>query len=125
MRGGREVCDKEGLGSGRDAMVLFGELAAAGAGELVILPRPAPDQTVIHDGDLVETLAESLPLQVVSVGEDRTTDDLATPLLMGADGIASARLFASGALRVDEVKAALESWGIPVRPTKAPYVRGI
>lgn len=117
-----EVCDREGLGTGRDAMALFGELAAAGAGEIVILPRPAPDQTAIHDGDLVETLAESLPLQIVSVGEDRAPDDLATPLLMGADGIASARLFADGGWRVDEVKSALASWGIPVRPTSAPYV---
>lgn len=125
--GGRlawELCRSGGEGTGQDAVATALALERAGAGELVLVPfyhGVSAPEFVVHDGDLVDTLASALPVPVLSVGKDKEPLHMAPPLLMGADGVASARLFRGGNVTVAEAKAALRGMGIPLRPPVAPY----
>jgi imidazole glycerol phosphate synthase subunit HisF len=79
------------------------------------------DAGVAHDGDLVEQTSSWLEIPVVSVGEDKTPADMAEALLMGADGVASASLFETGATTVSAAKRALKELGVTLRPPRPPY----
>lgn len=120
-----ELCRPDGASTGQDAVATAVTLASVGAGEIAIQPHysgiAALEAGVVHDADLVDTLLSALAVQVISVGEDREPADMVTPLLMGADGVASARLFADGSVSVVDAKAALAEYGIPLRPPYPPY----
>jgi imidazole glycerol phosphate synthase subunit HisF len=112
-----ELVDGAGQGTGVDALVLAERMPQAGACEILLVhsvPAPSAD-VVVHDGELIEQATALLPVPVLSVGEDRDAADLATPLLMGADGVCTA-LFASGTPTPAEVKASLAEYGIGLRP---------
>lgn len=112
-----ELLDDKGQGSGLDALRLAELMPAAGACEIVLVhstPAPSAD-VVVHDGELIEEATATLAIPVLSVGEDRDAADLATPLLMGADGVVTA-LFASGTPTPAQVKATLAGYGIGLRP---------
>jgi cyclase len=115
-----ELLDEDGTGTGRDAIDLIQQLPDAGAAEVVLVPTARSEEGfvspgVVHDGDLVEAVASSLWIPVVSVGEDRSPDDMAPALLMGADGVACMGLWGAGTTALDVVKRALNAYGIPVR----------
>jgi imidazole glycerol phosphate synthase subunit HisF len=112
-----ELLDDKGQGTGIDARTLTERLPAAGAAEIVLVhstPAPSAD-VVVHDGELIEQVT-TLPIPVLSLGEDRDAADLATPLLMGADGVCSA-LFSTGSPTPAEAKEALAGYGIMLRST--------
>lgn len=112
-----ELLDDKGEGSGIDVRSIAEHLPAAGAAEIVLVhstPAPSAD-VVVHDGELIEQITTSMPIPVLSLGEDRDAADMATPLLMGADGVCTA-LFASGSPTPAQVKDALSSFGIGLRP---------
>lgn len=123
-RVGWELCRKGGASSGHDAVATAVSLANAGAGEIVIQSQfeglATPD-VVVHDADLVDTLLSVMPIQLVSAGNDQEPTTMVTPLLMGADGVATSQLFASGAVTVADAKALLASFGIALRPARPPY----
>jgi len=114
-----EAATPDGERSGYDATLLALELAKRGAGEIALMLLD--EKGVVHDADLVERLAERLHIQLVSLGEERSLDELATPLLMGADAIASYRLFADGSCSVIDVKRRLQEFGATARPSEPPY----
>ena len=121
---GWELCSAQGESLGHDAIATALRLANLGAGEIVVEPSYqglAASDVVVHDPELVDTLMSVLAVQLVSVGEDREAADMVTPLLMGADGIASARLFADGNLSIADAKETLAGFGIPLRAAKPPY----
>lgn len=127
LKGGRigwELCSASGESLGHDAIATTVRLANQGAGEIIVQPYyqglAAPD-VVVHDAELVDTLMNVLVVQLVSVGEDREATDMVTPLLMGADGIASARLFAEGNVSIADAKQTLAGFGIPLRAPNPPY----
>jgi imidazole glycerol phosphate synthase subunit HisF len=115
-----ELVDDRGQGTGVDALVLAQRMPAVGACEIVLVhSTPAPTADVlVHDGELIESVSATLGIPVLSVGEDRDAADLATPLLMGADGVCTA-LFAGGTPTPAEVKEALLAYGIGLRPAGA------
>jgi cyclase len=119
-----ELCDREGKGTGQDAVTAAGALAAAGAGEIVVVARYTPAEgapRTAHDADFVDAMLPSLKVPVVSVGDDREPADMAAPLLIGADAAASATLFADGTVSVQRAKQILADFGIPLRPAEPPY----
>ncbi len=119
-----ELCNKDGEGTGQDAEAAAQALAAAGIGELVVVPWYLPPDgpaRAAHDADLVDALLPSLHIPVVSVGDDKDPADMAAALLMGADAVASATLFSDGAMTVTRAKELLAQYGIPLRPPASPY----
>lgn len=119
-----ELCMPSGEGTGQDALGAILALVGAGAGEVVVVPQYLPSEgppRIAHDADLVDALLPSLSVPVVSVGDDKDPADMAATLLMGADGTASATLFADGSVSVSQTKRALAEYGIPLRPPTPPY----
>jgi imidazole glycerol phosphate synthase subunit HisF len=112
-----ELVDPQGQGTGIDAITLAARLPAVGACEILLVPSvPAPQsERFVHDGELIEHVSAMSSVPVLSVGDDRELADLATPLLMGADGVVSA-LFATGSPTVDAGKRALQEYGLALRP---------
>lgn len=119
-----ELCDRTGEGTGHDAITAAQALARAGAGEIALVARYAPSDgtpRTAHDADLVDALLPHLEVPVVSVGDDKEPADMAAALLIGADGAASATLFADGDTTVRRTKQVLADFGIPLRPAEPPY----
>ncbi len=112
-----ELVTASGEGTGVDALSLSARLPSVGACEVLLVhsvAAPSAD-VVVHDGELIESVCAQLSVPVLSVGEDRDMADLATPLLMGADGVCTA-LFASGKPTPAQAKTALHAYGIALRP---------
>lgn len=119
-----ELCGAFGEGTGQDVESAAQALVAAGVGELVVVPWYQPADggpRAAHDPDLVDALLPVLAVPVVSVGDDTDPADMAAALLMGADAVASATLFADGGVTIAGAKKALAEYGIPLRPPTAPY----
>ena len=114
-----ELVDGDGKGSGINALTLAERLAGVGVGEvLVVSSVPAPNsERVVHDGELIEELTARLSIPLLSFGEDRDAADLATALMMGADGVASP-LFQTGAPTVKETKTALAGYDLALVPVE-------
>ena len=117
-----EFCDHLGEGTEQDAFNLLQEICRAGAGEIVLNPYFKGALTG-HATDLVERLSTVASVQVLSIGLEKEPADMATPLLMGADGVATRQLFNDGSHTVADVKNMLRGFGIPVRPVPGPFER--
>jgi imidazole glycerol phosphate synthase subunit HisF len=113
---GFELVTPSNEGAGVAALPLVEQLAQAGAAEILLVPvRGAPDQErTLHDGELVEHAALRLSIPLLSHADDLDTADLATPLLMGADGVVTT-LFAGGRPSLEEVQRALRDYGVSLR----------
>jgi imidazole glycerol phosphate synthase subunit HisF len=113
---GFELVTPGGEGSGLAAVPLIERLPAAGAAEVLLLPaRGALEQErTLHDGELVENASLTLSIPLLSHAADVDIADLATPLLMGADGVVTT-LFSSGRPSLDEVRRALRDYGVSLR----------
>jgi cyclase len=114
-----ELVDPAGEGAKLDAIVLAERLAQSGACEILLVPSvPAPQsERLVHDGELIEQVSALSSIPVLAHGDDREIADLATPLLMGADGVATA-LFSTGTPTVQAGKLALAEFGLPLRPSE-------
>ena len=102
--------------SGINAVSLVERLTAIGACEVLLVPvKGGPEQgRALHDGELIELCASTLSLPLLAHADDVEAADIATALLMGADGIVT-RLFSGGRPGFDEVKRALAEFGLPIR----------
>jgi imidazole glycerol phosphate synthase subunit HisF len=116
-----EQCLQDGVGTGRDAAELIVALANAGAGEVVVVPRYEKG-IAAHASDLIERVVGEVCCQIVSVGEEREPADLATPLLLGADGVAVSGTFHDGTVTPADLKRILTEFGVAVRPPEQPYL---
>lgn len=117
-----ERCLTTGEGTGQDAITFLVELARLGAGELVLIPS-FQGQLTSHPSDLVERLSTDVEVQLVSLGAEKEPADLAAPLLMGADAVATSTLFCDGSVQVADIKAMLREYGVAVRPAVPPYIQ--
>lgn len=110
-----ELVTPSGEGAGVNAISLIEQLTAIGAGEVLLVPARGPDQgRALHDGELIEQASLTLPLPLLSHADDVEAADVATALLMGADGVVT-RLFSGGRPTFEEVKRALADYGLPIR----------
>lgn len=114
-----ELVDGNGAGAGVDAIVLAERLAAVGVSEILLVPSVLAPQSerLVHDGELIEQVSSFSSIPVLSTGDDRELADLATPLLMGADGVVTS-LFSSGEPSVATGKKALVEYGLALRPSE-------
>jgi imidazole glycerol phosphate synthase subunit HisF len=113
---GFELVTPAGDGAGVAALPLLEHLGHAGAAEILLVPaRGALEQgRALHDGELVEHGAVRLSIPLLSHAEDIDVADLATPLLMGADGVVTT-LFSAGRPRLDDVRRALRDYGVSLK----------
>jgi imidazole glycerol-phosphate synthase subunit HisF len=115
-----EFCNLDGEGTGQDAFNLLLDICHAGAGEIALIPV-FKGQLADHASDLIERLSTVASVQVLSLGLEKEPADLATPLLMGADAVASRQIFNQGQWTVRDVKETLRNFGIPVRPSPETF----
>jgi imidazole glycerol phosphate synthase subunit HisF len=113
---GFELVTPSGEGAEIAALPLIERLPQTGAAEVLLLPaRGALEQErTLHDGELIEDASANLSIPLLSHAEDVDTADLATPLLMGADGVVTT-LFSSGRPSLDDVRRALREYGVSLR----------
>ncbi|MEM9566860.1 MAG: HisA/HisF-related TIM barrel protein, partial [Cyanobacteria bacterium P01_E01_bin.34] len=109
VRGGREA-------TGIDAIAWAKDMAARGAGEILLTSMDADGTQAGYDLELTRRVAEAVPIPVIASGGAGNTDHICDAL---TDGKAEAALLASllhfGQLSVGEIKAAMSDRQIPVR----------
>jgi cyclase len=107
--GGREATGIEAIGFARD-------MAALGAGELLV-------NAMDHDGmqagfahDLNRAIADAVRVPVIASGGAGKLEDFADAVLLGrADAVLAASVFHDGRMTVAQVKTAMARRGVPVR----------
>lgn len=111
VRGGRE-------NTGLDAVTWAKDVAARGAGELLITSMDADGTQAGYDLDLTRTIAEAVEIPVIASGGAGNCQHIAEALTTGkAEAALLASLLHYGQLTIAEVKTHLAQVGIPVRDT--------
>ena len=111
VRGGRE-------NTGLDAVTWAKDVAARGAGELLITSMDADGTQAGYDLELTRTIAESVEIPVIASGGAGNCQHIAEALTTGkAEAALLASLLHYGQLTIAEVKTHLAQVGIPVRDT--------
>lgn len=111
VRGGRE-------NTGLDAVTWAKDVAARGAGELLITSMDADGTQAGYDLDLTRTIAETVEIPVIASGGAGNCQHIAEALTTGkAEAALLASLLHYGQLTIAEVKTHLAQVGIPVRDT--------
>jgi cyclase len=111
VRGGRE-------NTGLDAVTWAKDVAARGAGELLITSMDADGTQAGYDLELTRTIAESVEIPVIASGGAGNCQHIAEALTTGkAEAALLASLLHYGQLTIAEVKTHLAQAGIPVRAT--------
>ncbi len=111
--GGRRPAD-------RDAVEWAKEVAARGAGEILLTSMDQDGTLAGYDLPLLEAVSAAVNIPVIASGGAGTMDHFVEALAPGrADAVFAASLFHFGTMRIAEVKRHLASRGIPVRPEAA------
>jgi cyclase len=109
VRGGRE-------NTGLDAIAWATEVAARGAGELLVTSMDADGTQAGYDLELTRAIAERVSIPVIASGGAGTCDHIREALTEGkAEAALLASLLHYGQLTVAEIKTHLATHGIPVR----------
>jgi cyclase len=111
--------------TGRDALAWAREVAARGAGEILLTSMDRDGTREGFDLELTRAVADAVSIPVIASGGVGTLEHFRAGLGTGpGDGAADAALAASvfhdGVFTVGDVKRYLSGRGIPVRPTSAP-----
>lgn len=102
---------------GRDALQWAEEVAARGAGELLVTSIDSDGTQTGYDIPLLAELATRVGIPVVASGGAGTLDDFRRALDDGrADAALAASVFHYGTFTVADVKQYLAAQGVPVRP---------
>ena len=107
--------------AGRDAVEWAEEVAARGAGEILLTSMDQDGTLAGYDLALLEAVSASVNVPVIASGGAGTMDHFVEALAPGrADAVLAASLFHFGTMRIADVKRHLATSGIPVRPEVAP-----
>ncbi len=111
-----ELVNPQAEGAEISALSLIDRLQDVGAAEILVLPLKGSLEhgRVRHDGELIERAAMTLKVPLLSHAHEADVADLATPFLMGADGVVSA-LVGSGRPPLAEIRRALTDYGVALR----------
>ena len=115
--GGWEVYSHGGsTPTGRDAVAWCREVAARGAGEILLTSMDRDGSGVGYDLAFVRAVVDAVPVQVIASGGVGTLAHLADGLAVGgADAVLAASIFHYGHHTIGEAKAFLAARGLPVR----------
>ena len=99
-----------------DAVAWAREMAARGAGEILLTSMDRDGTRAGFDLALTRAVADAVPVPVIASGGVGTLDHLADGIqLGGADAVLAASIFHYGEHTVGEAKALMAARGIPVR----------
>ena len=108
--GGRRPAD-------RNAVAWAEEVAARGAGEILLTSMDQDGTLAGYDLALLEAVSAAVNIPVIASGGAGSMDHFVEALAPGrADAVLAASLFHFGTMRIAEVKQHLETRGLPVRP---------
>jgi cyclase len=107
--GGRNPTDLEAVAWAR-------QVAALGAGEILLTSMDADGTKEGYDMDLVRSVSEAVSIPVIASGGAGRLEHMADVLQNGgADAVLAASIFHFGEYTVGEVKRFLAERGVPVR----------
>ena len=115
--GGWEVYSHGGrTPEGKDALAWCREMAARGAGEILLTSMDRDGSGEGYDLELVRAVVDAVPVPVIASGGVGTLAHLADGLAVGgADAVLAATIFHYGHHTIGEAKAYLASRMLPVR----------
>jgi cyclase len=103
--------------TGRDVVEWAKEVAALGAGEILLTSMDADGTQAGYDIELTRAVSEAVEIPVIASGGAGTLDHLAEVLQEGrANAVLAASIFHFGTFTVPQAKEHLASHAIPVRP---------
>ena len=105
--------------TGRDAVDWCRQVAALGAGEILLTSMDRDGTGRGFDLDLLRAVCGAVRLPVVASGGVGSLQHFVDGAKAGATGLLAASVFHFGTFTVPEVKAALDAAGLPVRPPVA------
>jgi len=109
VRGGREPTE-------RTAVEWAVEVAARGAGEILLTSMDRDGTQVGYDLALTHSVADAVTVPVIASGGAGTIEHLFEGLAAGADAVLAASIFHFGTHTVREVRSVLAARGVAVRP---------
>ena len=110
VKGGRE-------NTGLDALAWAQQVVECGAGELLLTSMDGDGTQKGYDLELTAAVADAVPVPVIASGGAGCLDHIAE-VLESTDAAAAllASLLHDGVLTVEQIKADLQSRGVPIRP---------
>ena len=102
--------------TGRDAVEWCQQVAALGAGEILLTSMDRDGTGRGFDLDLLRAVCGAVRVPVVASGGVGNLQHFVDGAKAGATGLLAASVFHFGTFTVPEVKAALDAAGLPVRP---------
>jgi imidazole glycerol-phosphate synthase subunit HisF len=115
-RGWEVVVDGGRTPTGRDALAWAEEGGRRGAGELLVTSMDADGQKTGYDLELVAAMTRAVDVPVIASGGAGNLDHFVAACQAGADAVLAASVFHFGQLSIAEVKHALATAGLPIRP---------
>jgi cyclase len=103
-------------GTGIDAVGWCAEMAARGAGEILLTSMDRDGTGLGFDLDLLCAVTARVNIPVIASGGVGTLAHFVEGAEAGATGLLAASVFHFGQFTIAEVKAALAAAGLPVRP---------
>jgi cyclase len=103
-------------GTGIDALDWARQVAALGAGELLVTSMDRDGTKAGFDLDLLRAIRATVRLPLVASGGVGRVEHFIEGARAGATGLLAASVFHYGEMRIAEAKAALAAAGLPVRP---------
>ncbi len=102
--------------TGLDALAYAREVAALGAGEILLTSMDRDGTQNGFDLDLTRTIADAVPVPVIASGGVGTLDHLVEGVRLGhASAVLAASIFHFGTYSIAEAKAHMAAAGVPVR----------
>ncbi|KDE21512.1 imidazole glycerol phosphate synthase [Acetobacter aceti 1023] len=107
--------------TGQDAIDWCREVAARGAGEILLTSMDRDGTGSGFDLDLLKAATQAVKLPIVASGGVGKLEHFVEGAKAGATGLLAASVFHFGQFTIPQVKAALSAAGLPVRPSPAPF----
>jgi cyclase len=105
--------------TGIDAVDFAKEMAARGAGEILLTSMDRDGTKAGYNLALTRAVADAVPVPVIASGGVGTLEHLVEGVTEGhASAVLAASIFHFGTFSIGEAKAAMAAAGIPVRPVK-------
>jgi cyclase len=109
--------------AGLDAVEWARRGVALGVGEILLNSMDADGTTGGFDLEMIGAVRAAVDVPLIASGGAGQVADFPPAVAAGADAVLAATVFHYGTLRVDEVKAALEAAGRPVRRRRFEHRR--
>ncbi len=107
-------------GTGRDAIGWARDVAARGAGEILLTSMDRDGTGEGFDLDLLRAVCDAVNVPIVASGGVGTLEHFVEGAAAGASALLAASVFHFGRFSIADVKSALRRAGLPVRDAKPP-----